>query len=60
MALEAGTKRVPYEVLSPLGSGGMSEVNLASAKLQHHHQETEGAGRRSRVAVTTLEGDSRV
>ena len=29
MALEAGTKLGPYEILSPLGAGGMGEVCLA-------------------------------
>lgn len=27
MALEAGTKLGPYEILSPLGAGGMGEVD---------------------------------
>ena len=29
MTLEAGTKLGPYEILSPLGAGGMGEVNRA-------------------------------
>ena len=30
MALEAGTKLGPHEILSPLGAGGMGEVYLAT------------------------------
>ena len=30
MTLEAGVKLGPYEILSPLGAGGMGEVYLAS------------------------------
>jgi len=30
MTLEAGTKLGPYEILSPLGAGGMGEVILAN------------------------------
>ena len=29
MALQAGTKLGPYEILSPIGAGGMGEVYLA-------------------------------
>ena len=29
MALTAGTRLGPYEVLAPIGSGGMGEVNKA-------------------------------
>ena len=29
MTLDAGTKLGPYEILSPLGAGGMGEVFLA-------------------------------
>ena len=30
MALKAGTKLGPYEILSPLGAGGVGEVYLAN------------------------------
>jgi len=31
MSLSPGTKRGPYEILSPLGAGGMGEVDRALA-----------------------------
>jgi eukaryotic-like serine/threonine-protein kinase len=35
MALEAGTKFGPYQILSPLGTGGMGEVNRAEDTKLH-------------------------
>ena len=32
MALEAGTKLGPYEILSPLGAGGMGEAYTAKTE----------------------------
>ncbi len=31
MALKAGTTLDPYEILSPLGAGGMSDTRIACA-----------------------------
>jgi hypothetical protein len=39
MTLAAGTKLGPYEILSPLGAGGMGEV--ADALNKAHRQSTD-------------------
>ena len=43
MALGAGTKLGPYEILSPLGAGGMSEVYRAKDTKLHREVTITGA-----------------
>jgi serine/threonine protein kinase len=47
MALAADTKLGPYEIISPLGAGGMSEVYRArDTRVDHFSTLRTGSGRR--------------
>jgi hypothetical protein len=45
MALDVGTRLGPYEVLAPLGAGGMSACGYADAVARGRHSEASASGR---------------
>ena len=59
MALEAGTKLGPYEILSPLGAGGMGEVYLANdSKLDRKVAVKVLPGSMTREDANSIEGSA--
>ena len=52
MTLAAGTKLGPYEILSPLGAGGMGDRRSADSEVWLRHRRA-ARGRRSTARLTS-------
>ncbi len=54
MALEAGTKLGPYEILSPIGAGGMGEVYRAKDTKLHREVGKHRHPSRKHMTITSI------